>query len=372
MGRVGRRCSLALVAALGSVVLTGLAPGLPGPDAAAAPAPSAAGYWLVASDGGIFSYGDAGFHGSAGGRPPQPAHRGHGADPRRRGLLAGRLRRRHLQLRRRRLLRLDRRYAAQPAHRGHGADPRRRRLLAGRLRRRHLLLRRRRLPRVGRGHRPQPAHRGHGADPRRRRLLAGRLRRRHLLLRRRRLPRVGRGHRPQPAHRGHGADPRRRGLLAGRLRRRHLLLRRRRLRRVGRGHRPQPAHRGHGADLRRRGLLAGRLRRRHLQLRRRRLLRFDGRHAAQPAHRGHGGGGARSPDRSHLGGRNGAAPRVRRSAIAVRRPVLRQRARLEQVGHLSRVVGSGLGRQRVPAALRTRARRSPERETTRPCSARRR
>jgi hypothetical protein len=24
------------------------------------------GYWLVASDGGIFSYGDAGFHGSAG------------------------------------------------------------------------------------------------------------------------------------------------------------------------------------------------------------------------------------------------------------------------------------------------------------------
>jgi hypothetical protein len=25
-----------------------------------------AGYWLVASDGGIFSYGDAGFQGSAG------------------------------------------------------------------------------------------------------------------------------------------------------------------------------------------------------------------------------------------------------------------------------------------------------------------
>jgi hypothetical protein len=27
------------------------------------------GYWLVASDGGIFSFGDAGFHGSMGGRP---------------------------------------------------------------------------------------------------------------------------------------------------------------------------------------------------------------------------------------------------------------------------------------------------------------
>ncbi len=26
----------------------------------------AAGYWLVASDGGIFNYGDAGFFGSAG------------------------------------------------------------------------------------------------------------------------------------------------------------------------------------------------------------------------------------------------------------------------------------------------------------------
>ena len=27
------------------------------------------GYWLVASDGGIFDYGDAGFHGSAGSIP---------------------------------------------------------------------------------------------------------------------------------------------------------------------------------------------------------------------------------------------------------------------------------------------------------------
>ncbi len=28
--------------------------------------PDGHGYWLVASDGGIFSYGDAGFHGSSG------------------------------------------------------------------------------------------------------------------------------------------------------------------------------------------------------------------------------------------------------------------------------------------------------------------
>ena len=30
---------------------------------------SRAGYWLVARDGGIFAFGDAGFHGSMGGQP---------------------------------------------------------------------------------------------------------------------------------------------------------------------------------------------------------------------------------------------------------------------------------------------------------------
>ncbi len=34
-----------------------------------APTPSGAGYWVVASDGGIFSYGDAVYYGSMGGRP---------------------------------------------------------------------------------------------------------------------------------------------------------------------------------------------------------------------------------------------------------------------------------------------------------------
>ena len=32
-----------------------------------APDATGGGYWLVASDGGIFTYGDAGFHGSTGG-----------------------------------------------------------------------------------------------------------------------------------------------------------------------------------------------------------------------------------------------------------------------------------------------------------------
>ena len=50
--------------------------------------PDGKGYWLVASDGGIFAFGDAPFYGSTGGSPQQ-AHRGHGGHPRRQGLLAG-------------------------------------------------------------------------------------------------------------------------------------------------------------------------------------------------------------------------------------------------------------------------------------------
>ena len=30
-----------------------------------APTPTGKGYWLVASDGGVFAFGDAGFHGAA-------------------------------------------------------------------------------------------------------------------------------------------------------------------------------------------------------------------------------------------------------------------------------------------------------------------
>ena len=35
--------------------------------------PDGGGYWLVASDGGVFAFGDAGFYGSTGGDAPRPA-----------------------------------------------------------------------------------------------------------------------------------------------------------------------------------------------------------------------------------------------------------------------------------------------------------
>ena len=73
--------------------------------------PDGSGYWLVASDGGIFTFGDAGFFGSTGGMHAQQADRRHGRHARRQGLLAGGLRRRHLHLRRRRVLRLHGRHA---------------------------------------------------------------------------------------------------------------------------------------------------------------------------------------------------------------------------------------------------------------------
>ena len=99
--------------------------------------------YLVASDGGVFNFGNLPFCGSIGDQHPQQAGRGHGGDPRRRRLLDGGLRRGDLRLRRRRVLRLDGRPAAQQADRGHGRHPRRRRVLAGGLRRGHLRLRRR-------------------------------------------------------------------------------------------------------------------------------------------------------------------------------------------------------------------------------------
>ena len=43
--------------------------------------PDGQGYWEVASDGGIFAFGDARFFGSTGGTPPQPAGVGMAATP---------------------------------------------------------------------------------------------------------------------------------------------------------------------------------------------------------------------------------------------------------------------------------------------------
>ena len=85
-----------------------------------APTPSGNGYWLVASDGGIFTFGDATFHGSTGGIRAQPADHRHRADAVGRGLLAGRRRRRRVHVRRRGVRRLDRcrgRAGRRPARR---------------------------------------------------------------------------------------------------------------------------------------------------------------------------------------------------------------------------------------------------------------
>ena len=125
--------------------------------------PDDGGYWLVASDGGMFSFGDAMFHGSMGGRRLNKPDRRDGRHARRQGLLARRVRRRDLQLRRRQVPRLDGRQASEQAGRRDGGDARRQRLLARRLRRRDLQLRRRQVPRFDRKLGSQQAGRRNGA-----------------------------------------------------------------------------------------------------------------------------------------------------------------------------------------------------------------
>jgi hypothetical protein len=91
----------------------------------------ARGYWEVASDGGIFSYGGAEFYGSTGSLHLNAPIVGMAA--RRRRLLVARCRRRHLRLWRRCLLRVDRGHEHQCSRRGDDPDTRRRGLLARRL-----------------------------------------------------------------------------------------------------------------------------------------------------------------------------------------------------------------------------------------------
>ena len=61
--------------------------------------PDGRGYWLVASDGGIFAFGDAGFYGSMGGHPLNRPIVGMTSMPERYRLPDGGLRRRDLRLR---------------------------------------------------------------------------------------------------------------------------------------------------------------------------------------------------------------------------------------------------------------------------------
>ena len=63
------------------------------------------------------------------------------------------------------------------------------------------------------------------------------------------LPRLDGRHAPQPAHRGHGGHPRRPGLLAGGGRRRHLHLRRRAVLRLDWSGDPEQTDRGDGVRL---------------------------------------------------------------------------------------------------------------------------
>ena len=96
--------------AFGDAVFYGSTGGmhLNAPIVAMTPTPDGGGYWLVASDGGIFAFGDAGFYGSTGGMPLDKPIVGMASTDRRAGLLARCVRRRHLCLRRCRLLRIDR------------------------------------------------------------------------------------------------------------------------------------------------------------------------------------------------------------------------------------------------------------------------
>ena len=107
-----------------------------------APTPTGHGYWLAASDGGIFSFGDAHFYGSTGaitlnrpivGMAPTPTGHGYWLAASDGGIFS---------FGDARLLRIHRRHHPQPSHRRHGTDTHRTRLLAGRERRSRLRTRR--------------------------------------------------------------------------------------------------------------------------------------------------------------------------------------------------------------------------------------
>ena len=203
-------------------------------------------------------------------------------------ILASGIRRRHLQLRRRPVLRLDRFHAPQQARGRHGGDARRQRLLAGGERRRSVRLRRRAVLRVDGEHHAQQADHRHDPHSRRRGLLVDRQRRRGVRVRRRQVLRLHRGRQSGlPDHRRRAELPRRR-LLARRRQRPGLQLRRRAERgsaHLRTGWLPHHRHGGH-AELER--LLAGQRERQRGRLRRCGALRLHGRHHPERADRGDG------------------------------------------------------------------------------------
>ena len=105
-----------------------------------APTQDGKGYWLVASDGGIFAFGDAPFFGSMGGQHLNKPVVGIAADYATGGYWLVATDGGIFSLRCT-VLRLDREHRPQPAGQRHGGDRRRPRLPVRRLRRRDLLLR---------------------------------------------------------------------------------------------------------------------------------------------------------------------------------------------------------------------------------------
>ncbi len=112
-----------------------------------AAAPDGLGYRLASSDGGVFTFGDAQFFGSAGALRVERAGRRHRQRPPDGRLLAGRLRRRRVQLQRT-VLRVDGRPVPRRADRGHDCGEQRAGLPVRRLRRRPVLLWHRHVPRI--------------------------------------------------------------------------------------------------------------------------------------------------------------------------------------------------------------------------------
>ena len=184
--------------------------------------PSGKGYWLVASDGGIFCFGDAEFTAP---RAPSISTARSSASPRpaaARVTGSSRPTAASSPSATRASTARPARSQSQPTDRRHGADPHRQGLLARRVRRRDLRVRQRAVPRLDRQHQAQPTDRRHGRTARQG-LLARRRRRRCVLLRRRRssavsstsIDRPHRRHRRRPAATRYGSPPTTLTRLAG-------------------------------------------------------------------------------------------------------------------------------------------------------------
>ena len=149
--------------------------------------PSGRGYWLVAADGGIFSFGDAAFFGSTGGMRLARPIVGMASTPSGRGYWLVASDGGIFSFGDAAFFGSDRQPPVAEPDRGDGGDAVRSRLPAGGVGRGDLLLRRRGVLRFDRWDAPGPSDRGDGVDTVRSGLLAAGRRRRRLLLRRRRL-----------------------------------------------------------------------------------------------------------------------------------------------------------------------------------------